>query len=84
MVDFTQPMPRPVRRGVMAPNYTWHDLDEAGGVLELHERLTEPAPALELELETHDRDASDPSGADDVIRGCSGASTDRLRDPAIG
>lgn len=36
---------------VMEPNFTWHDLDQDGGVLELHEHLTDPAPALELHVQ---------------------------------
>jgi hypothetical protein len=39
----------------MEPNFTWYDLDHpepdiGHGVLELHERLTPPAQALELHV----------------------------------
>lgn len=53
--DFTQPS-RPLADVIgMEPNFTWHDLphpepDIAHGVLELHERLTSPAQALELHV----------------------------------
>lgn len=52
----------------MAPNYTWHDLDEAGGVLEPHERLTEPAPALELERLLRSQYGSVARSCDRMIR----------------
>jgi hypothetical protein len=34
----------------MAPLLVWHDLASDHGVLELHETLTFPGPALELHL----------------------------------
>lgn len=44
--------PTPVRHLGMTnePTMQWHDLDDDGGVLEVDERLTPGAPALELHV----------------------------------
>jgi hypothetical protein len=34
----------------MHPSLVWHDLQPNHGVLELHERLTDPGPPLELHV----------------------------------